>query len=147
MRCQDEASPLDSVSQASLDVPAKSKEGHIQQSSLWLPGTWACTEGRQLKSQFIFGHLSRLGERSVVVVAGDVWHIARSCLHPVEAENVGPVHVAKVGSPVEHVEVHAAVRCKDVSKNFTEIRFRKSVVVLLKPVVEPAWPKLGDQNR
>ena len=49
MRCQDEALPLDSVCQASLDVPAKSKEGHIQQSSLWLPGTWACTKERQLK--------------------------------------------------------------------------------------------------
>ena len=147
MRFKDEALPLDSVSQASLDVPAKSKEGHIQQSSLWLPGTWACTEGRQLKCQFIFGHLSRLCERSVVVVAGDIRHVARSRLDPVEAENIGPVHVAKVGSPVEHVEVHAAVRRKDVSENFTEVRFGESVVVLLKPVVEPARPKLGNQNR
>jgi hypothetical protein len=31
---------------------------------------------------------------------------------------VGAIHEAEVGSPVEHVEVDAAVEAEDVAKNF-----------------------------
>merc|ERR1719295_1164768 len=59
--------------------------------------------------------LSCFGDRSVVVIACDVWNISRGTLHS---------------------------KCsKDVSKDFTEVGFREYVVVFLKPMIKPARPE------
>ena len=71
----------------------------------------------------IVSHLSCFGERSVVVITCDVGNISRGTLHSECSENVGTVHVPKVGAAMEHVEVDASICCKDVSKDFTEVRF------------------------
>ena len=95
----------------------------------------------------IVGHLSRFSEGSIVVVARDVWNISRSGFHAIEAEDVGSVHETEIGSAVEHVEVDTAVCRKDVSKDVAEVCLGKSVVVFLEPMVEPARPKLGHEDR
>ena len=93
------------------------------------------------------GHLSCFSEGSIVVVARDVWNISRSGFHAIEAEDVGSVHETEIGSAVEHVEVDTAVCRKDVSKDVAEVCLGESVVVFLEPMVKPARPKLGHEDR
>ena len=61
---------------------------------------------------------STLGERRVVVVAGDVRDVGRGELQAVVSEDVCAVHEAEVSSSVEHVEVDAAIGAKNIAQNY-----------------------------
>merc|ERR1719153_397489 len=90
--------------------------------------------------------VTRLCYGGVIVIASHVWYIGGRYFCSVISQNVGTIHVSKVGTSMEHIEVDTCTGGEDVSKDNSEFFFRQSVVVWLKPVVKPSWPKLRHKH-
>ncbi len=85
------------------------------------------------------GGVAGFVEGGVVVVAGDVGEEA-------VVVPVGSGHEAEAGAAVEHVEVDSGAAVEDVVEVF-ELGFEVAGLVGVAPVVEPAGPVLGDEER
>ncbi len=59
--------------------------------------------------------------RKIETVAGNIRRIKRGGKSVVDDNVVGAVHEAEVGATVEHVEVDAAIKTKNVGQNFTKL--------------------------